>query len=270
MKLKTFTRLVFLSIVASAFASSLAIGAKSQDLKAQVGQFADQGDLASVRNLIDTEETRWNGTPDLLYFEHMNVIGFALRDGATADQRYWLFRKVAWATLLKAPLNGSFDLKRALRAKEELIQAVESTTPYVSQANPDMYASIRHDTALILMEYARQVRALYTPNYKPKPVQAKNGPLPGPPSMSGTTPTPKKPGVTVEELSRNRAENYDQDALRSAYAGLASDHLWYLVQAYGRQPRDNEELKGVLDALNIQGVDRETILRQVARTGAKP
>jgi len=221
----------------------------STELGSQAENFANQGNFFKIVELIDAEETSWKSSPSISYFENMEQICLALMmTGSSNDQRYWLFRKAAWDALLKsAPLaKDALDIWRVDNLKERLLFAATDAIPYVVQASPDMYVTIRHDSALMLIEYARQIYAQLVPGYRYKPVAAANDP------------------VGRKRLRQNEIDNAIQDEMRMASHRLASRRYVYdLTMAYSHPPRDDWELKQVLDALNIQGANRETIIRVV-------
>ena len=46
-----------------------------------------------------------------------------------------------------------------------------------------------------------------------------------------------------------------------AISRLTTDQDYYLMGAYSHDPRDDKELKALLDLLNIQGEDRDKVMR---------
>lgn len=225
-------------------------------LGSQVFELANQGDFRAIEKIIDAQENQWKSSPNISYFDNIKAISLALvMTGTSNDRRYWLFRTVAWDALLKPapPVPASMDsseLWRSDNCKEDIIFAAKGAIPYVVQASPDMYVSIRHDTALMLIEYARQIHAQLIPNYHNKPVAAGNDPDGGP------------------RLRQNAIDNSVQNELQSASHRLASrKYVYDLITAYSHPPRDDEELKEVIDALGIHGTDLQEIIRRV--TGGK-
>jgi hypothetical protein len=216
--------------------------AANMDLAKQVEQLRNQGDIKVLGNLINAEEARWQSAPNLAYFENMQSIGETLIDGTT-NESYWLGRQVLWKSLLKASPNEYLAPKQFYLSRYVLFsQGAENITPFVDKLDSEQFASVRHDTFLMLIEYARQLHASIISGYVQKFPGAANDP-----------PAKKK------KLIQNEIDNEIQYEARRALSLLATDHLQYLMAAYSRAPRDDQELKALLDALNVQGKDRAEV-----------
>jgi hypothetical protein len=121
----------------------------------------------------------------------------------------------------------------------------EDITPYVDSLRPEMFAQVRHDTFLMLSEYARQLHLTIIPDYNQKFFGAMND------------------FAERQRLMQIEIDNQIQAQARAALSRLATDHLYYLVNAYKHEPRDDDELKTLLDIMNVQGADREHVLRDI-------
>ena len=219
-----------------------------EELAKKTAKYADRSDYSSIEQLIDTQESGWGASPGTSYFDNMLQIGSALaQNPKQSDERYWIFRKVVWKTLLKSypPVKDSTEFERVDHAKAQLLFDAVNVVPYVVAANPDMFASIRHDTAMMLMEYARQIRSLIVPGYKEKPVPMNNI-------------------AERRRLFQNEIDNALQREMQAALGRLSSRfYLYSIIYAYKQPPRNDEEMFELMNALNIQGSDRAMVLRQV-------
>ena len=215
-------------------------------LESEVAQLASRGDYASIEKLIEKQERLWKTAPSVSYFRDMRSIGSVLT-GSSNAQIYWLGRKVIWDVVLK-PAPNEYGAAQAVRLwKEELFFLdAEDLSPYALSVSREMFASIRHDTFLMLAEYARQANATIIPGYH------------------------NRPASLADRDKQNRIDNQVQDQARSAIRWLAEGQDNYLIEAYRRNPRDDQELKQLLDILNIQGAHRDKILERVAQDVVLP
>ena len=213
-------------------------------LGSKVADFARRDDLSSIQNLIQEQEAVWETSPDVSYFENMEAIAMGLRTGADNTRQYWLYRKAIWEVLLKPfpPVGGSSDIETILNSKERLLAFARSAASWNSTVSDNMKIAMRHDTALMFLEYTRQLRAEMIPGYINRPVAAVNDP------------------IGRERLRQNEINNAVQLYVRDALQRLARNHFHYLSDAYSQRPTNSLELIQLLDALNIQGVDRRYVL----------
>lgn len=217
----------------------------NDQLEKRVAQFADQGNNAAIASLIDAQETVWK-TSQTEYFHNVYAIARALFPRSNA-QEYWLGRKAIWNLLLK-PVPNELDAARHVSEwKRAVINDAEAKVYH--HINDEMFVSLRHDTFLMMSEYARQLRATIIPNYRDKWQGAMND------------------SAEKKRLVQNRIDNQVQFEARMALRLLAEDGEEYITQAYKHPPRDDEELTQLLDNLAIQGVHRERIIYWV--TGKK-
>lgn len=226
-----------------------AVSAKGQvpneALAKQVNQFAASGDYASIGKLVDAHESAWKTAPSTAYFNEMGTIAFVLLE-QSHDQMYWLGRKVLWDVLTKPAPREVFAARSVYTEKEDLLRVgAEGFGRYEFNASPEMFASIRHDTFLMLSEYARLLHAEMIPGYKKKPRGAMND--------------------DIRPFLQNIIDNEVQEQDRKEIQFLAEDQTRFLILFYRRKPRDDQELKELLDILNIQGATRDAILKQVVQ-----
>ena len=201
---------------------------------------ANQGDSSGIARLIEAEETLWKKAPSITYFQNMFAIGDVLI-GGTNPNMYWLGRKVLWNMLSKPAPNEDFAPQEYYMYRIELFFSdAEDITTYVNNLSPDMFASVRHDTFLMLAEYARQLHATIVPGYRDK--------------YTGGF-------ADRHRFMQNAIDNQVQSQAKKALSLLATDHTNYLIEAYSHDPRNDQELETLLDILNVQGADRETVMR---------
>jgi hypothetical protein len=209
----------------------------------QVQEFTNRGDYTALVELIDSEEASWKAAPKLSYFRDMSAIGEILT-GSTNPKIFWLGRKAQWDALFKTtPDEYGVPHEFYFWKGSVLLSNVENITPYEDSLSPEMFALVRHDTFLMLSEYARQLHATITPGYRNKVTGA----------MSES--------ADRQHYMQNAIDNQVQIQARSALSLLATDHVDYLIEAYSHHPRDDEELKTLLDILNVQGADRVKVMR---------
>lgn len=212
-------------------------------LEKQVRELMNDGDYASFNRLIDSEEALWKKEPSVAYYRDMFAIGDILT-GGTTPQSYWLGRKALWRMLCKSVPSEYGAAQQVYYWKYALLDlGAEAITPYVDNLNPEMFASVRHDTFLMLQEYARQLHATIIPEYHQKYSGAMND------------------GAERERFKQNAVDNQIQLQARKALSALTTDHIQYLIDAYSHDPRDDDELRKVLDILDVQGADRERVMR---------
>ena len=224
------------------FASVVVLGQSGvPDLHKQVSDLSAQGNYAELAKLIDQQENLWKTAPGMDYFSNMSVFADFLTD-AKDTQIYWLGRKVIWNVLLKPAPNTYGAPEAVYLEKRELLRVgAETTTFYVDSSSPKMFALIRHDTFLMLSEYARQAHAIIIPGFRRKPVLMSNPHTQDAIDIEAQT----QAGYVLDWLSTGQDD--------------------YLIEAYSREPRDDQELKALLDILNIQGGDRGTIIGRVTQ-----
>jgi hypothetical protein len=220
-----------------AFAPISLLGqAGTVDLQKQVSELSAKGDYSAIVTLIDQQESDWRARPSTSYFSNMFSIATVVI-GETNAEIYWLGRKAIWKALLKPAPNLYGAAQRVRSMKEAMLFAeAENITPLES-LSPEMFTAVRHDTFLMLSEYARQARAAFLPGYHNKPV---NG---------------------ADPHTQNAIDNGIQAHARYAIEWLAQDQDNYLIDAYSHAPKDDEELKQLLDILNIRGAERDRIMR---------
>jgi len=224
------------------FAVASAYGQYSNpEMENQVRQLVNLGDYDALVKLTDTQETLWKTSPSEAYFRNMRSIGDVLT-GATNNRIYWLGRKVVW-NMLSKPVPNEHQAAQAVRLwkKDLLSGGAESLTPYVVGLSNEEFAVVRHDTFLVLTEYARQLHATIIPTYKYKFAGATNAPEYDP---------------RENPYKQNGIDNEVQTQANNAISDLPIDHVNYLETAYSHEPKDPQELKQILDTLNIQGSDR--------------
>jgi hypothetical protein len=214
-------------------------------LERQVHEFVNDGDYASLDRLIDSEEALWKKEPSVAYYRDMFAIGGILTGGTTA-QSYWLGRKVLWKMLFKSVPSEYGAAQDVYVWKDSLLSlSAEAITPYVNNLSPEMFAVARHDTFLMLQEYARQLHAAIIPGYRDK------------------YSAPMNDWAGRQRFKQNAVDNQIQVQAGKALVTLATSiaHIQYLIDAYSHDPRDDDELKALLDILNVKGADREKVIR---------
>ena len=107
-----------------------------------------------------------------------------------------------------------------------------------------MYAAIRHDMFLMFAQYARQANAVIIPGFHNKFPGATNS---------------AEYAMNKEPYRQNRVDDLVQAMVREEL-GWLQDQTRYLIEAYSTEPRNDEELKQLLDILNIQGADRKKVM----------
>ena len=228
--------IIYLITIACAHASNPA-------LVKRVRELSRQDDRANLIKLVDAEEVLWKQAPSMTYFRDMLSVGDVLI-GGTSPQIYWLGRVALWNMLLKPVPNEDGAPQRFYENRYEMfVSDAEDITPYVDKLSPDMFESVRHDTFLMLAEYARQMHASIIAGYRDKYSGAAND------------------LAAREHFMQNRIDNQIQAQVRKAISLLAEDHVDYLIEAYSHEPANEQELKELLDILNVQGADREKVLR---------
>jgi len=221
-----------------------------QALRAQVKQFAEKSDFDDIEHLVAAQDRAWKTAPSESYFQNMLAICLALGDGAMGERRYWLFRKVAWDALLKAEKAArlSLDMRIVDDSGDDILREAWNIGSYVDQASPDMFAAIRHDTAMMVMEHEREIHALLIPGYRGKPVAPLNDP------------------VGTQLTRQNAIDNNLQEEIGADSGRLANiQFAYYLLAAYKRPPAADQELLEVLNAVNLKDPLRMTVLREVKR-----
>ena len=207
----------------------------------QVQELANHADYSEIDKLIDSHEVIWQKAPNIAYFQNMFAIGEILL-GGTTEQSYWLGRKVIWKMLLKPTPNDYIAPQQFYLWRHTMFfLGAEGITPYVESLSPEMFAPVRHDTFLMLSEYARQLHATIIPGYRDK--------------YTGGM-------AERHRFMQNAIDNEVQRNARIAISTLPTDHLNYLINAYSHDPRDDEELKQLFDILNIQSADRKRVIDQ--------
>lgn len=211
----------------------------------QVQELANQGDYAGLVKLIDAQEAGWQKTPSIGYFQDMWSIADVLTGGTTA-QVYWLGRKAIWKMLLKPTPNEHLAPRQFYLWRHTMFfLGAEAITPYVNNLSPEMFAAVRHDTFLMLSEYARQLHATIIPGYRNKFAGAMND------------------AAERKRLMQIEIDNEVQSEARAASVSLSDDTVseQYLIDAYSHDSRDPEELKQLFDILNIRDPEREQVMR---------
>ncbi len=85
-------------------------------------------------------------------YRDMFAIGDILT-GGTTPQSYWLGRKALWRMLCKSVPSEYGAAQQLYYWKYALLDlGAEAITPYVDNLNPEMFASVRHDTFLMLQD----------------------------------------------------------------------------------------------------------------------
>ena len=217
-------------------------------LKNQVGEFADQGSYDAVVKIVEAEENQWKAGPSIDYFRDMSSIGQMLLSKRDA-RFYWLGRKVVWKILLKPTPNDRFAVNLVTSWKDDLLFSAEDINN--AKRNPEMYAAIRHDTFLMFAEYARQANATIIPGYQNK--------FPGATFSGFPAPANWPYDMNKEPYKQNRIDNLVQTAARNTLEQL-KEQTRYLIEAYSTEPRNDEELRQLLDILNIQGANRKRVM----------
>ena len=209
-------------------------------LENQVDQLAKRGDYVAVLNLIETQKNLAETKLNVYYFLTIGDIADTLT-GELDSRFYWLGRQLVWQVLLK-PTPNEMNVAQVVRLCKEtlLFEAAENMGPYEFNASPEMFASIRHDTFLMLAEYARQVHATIVLGYQDKSVSL------------------------AERDKQNRIDNQVQAHAREAARWLRENQENYLIVAYSHEPRNDGELKALLDILDIQGGARDRIIQRSA------
>lgn len=211
-------------------------------LAKQVEVLVNHGDHSGIVKLIDSEESAWKTAPSISYFQNMFSIGDVLTDGTTSDI-YWLGRKVLWKMLFKPTPNEYLAPQEFYLWRYSIFFSdAEKITPYVDNLSPEMFAAVRHDTFLMLSEYVRQLHATIIPGYRDKYTGGVEG---------------------RQRFMQNAIDNEVQRQAKKALSLLAisNGNIYYLIDAYSHDPRDDNELKALLDILNVQGADRARIMR---------
>jgi hypothetical protein len=190
----------------------------------------------------------------------MAGIEFALL-GQKSDEFYWLGRAYLWKVLFKPTPDQQGAAQQEFGLKSDLLRDVEATGGYILNARPDMVVAARHDTCLLLEDYARQINSQLIPNYHSKPV---GGHYSGFTFPGDPTPAPVPPDV-IRQLKQNAVDNEVQEALRRARIDLTQGYnLDNIVEPYRYFPRDNAELIDLLNTLDVQGFRRDYAIRSVA------
>ena len=208
-------------------------------LKQEVQKLVAQDDSKGVEELIGKEETFGSDSEVLPNLNNLASIGFVLVDSTNA-KLYWLGRRAFWDVILKPAPNVYLAARLVYPLKRGVLTAgAENEVPYMANVSSDMYAAIRHDTFLMLAEYAQQIHATVIPGYQDQPTW------------------------TQDPDRQRRIDNEVQAEARSAKNWLAKDQNYYLIDAYSTPPRNDQELKELLDILNVQGADREKIMHDI-------
>jgi len=64
-----------------------------------------------------------------------------------------------------------------------------------------------------------------------------------------------------QRFKQNAVDNQVQAQASAAISLLATSHINYLINAYSHKPADDQELKLLVDILNVQGADRDRVIR---------
>jgi hypothetical protein len=164
--------------------------------------------------------------------------------GGSNAKIYWLGRKVIWQMLLKPTPNEFGAAKNVYFLKQILLsEGAEAITPYVVGLSDEEFVAIRHDTFLMLAEYGRQLQEAIIPGYSDKYTAPMNDP------------------VGREHFKQNAIDNQVQQQALNARCSLATFDTEYLAVAYSHRPANPQELKQLLDILNVQGSDRDRLIR---------
>jgi hypothetical protein len=212
-------------------------------LAKQAQELVNRGEYDQLVELVDSRDALWQKSPSMAYFGDMFSLGEVLM-GRTTDRIYWLGRKVIWKMLFKPIPNEYLAPRKFYLSRYQMFsEGVEDISAYVDNLSPGKFAAVRHDTFLMLWEYAKQLHQVYDPNYRQKWPGAMND------------------AAERKKLIQNEIDNEIQYETRSALSSLATDHVDYLIEAYSHDPRDDEELKMLLDILNVQGAYRAKVVR---------
>jgi hypothetical protein len=214
-------------------------------------ELAKKKDFSDITEMINTLEQNWKVAPSASYFADMEQIANGLRAAPADAKRFWLCRATVWKILLKPfpPTDDVSDIYNVQEWKQDQITIARMAARWDPGVSPEMNVAARHDTALMFLEYSRQIHAQLIPNYHGK----------------SYAPAFDSQGRRV--ASQTEIDNAIQDRLQSAVHGLPNRHMvYYLIEAYSHEPRDPSELKELLDALGIQDGDRESILRATDHT----
>jgi hypothetical protein len=236
--LKTFGIIFSFFVVSAIFTH----GQANSDFAKMAQGLVSHGDYDALGKLIDSQETEWDNQRYMAYFQNTSVIADILARGTT-QRMYWMGRKLMWKMLLKPVPNESHILTEFYISKQEMFLLAAENTASIESLSPEMYAPIRHDTFLMLSEYARQLHATIIPGYHPKFSGAMND------------------AAERKRLIQNAIDNQIQQEAGFALSSLATDHINYLINAYSHEPRDDSELKTLLDILNVKNVDREKVMQ---------
>ena len=191
-----------LFVIFFAFASISSPG--EPGLEKKVNDLSARGDYASIVKLIDQQEREWVASPSVGYFSNMFSIATLIANGETNARIYWLGRKAMWSLLLK-PTPNLYGAAQSVRSVKEAMFFLEAEdTAHIENLSPAMYAPIRHDTFLMLSEYARQVHTTIIPGFHNK-------------FVLGTNPH-----------TQNAIDNQVQAEARYALRWLAQNQLSYL------------------------------------------
>ena len=235
----------FLSILALFWLATVAVHgqASNPDMAKQVHELANRGDYDSLVKLIDAQEALWQKAASMAYFRDMFTIADVLT-GERNAQSYWLGRKVLWEMLLKTrpPIEYGAAQQFYVWKLNLFFLEAEDITPYVVGLSDDDFALIRRDTFLMLVEYARQLQETIIPGYRDK------------------YSAPMNDSVGKQRFKQNAVDNEVQQGALFARSDLATRHINYLTVAYSHRPANPQELKQLLDILNVQGADRDRLI----------
>jgi hypothetical protein len=208
----------------------------------QVQAMENARDYSGIEKLIGSEESVWKTAPKIAYFQNMFSIADVLTDGTTPNM-YWLGRRVLWQMLSKSAPNEYLSASKFyLWRYSMLFSDAEKITPYVENLSPEMFSAVRHDTFLMLSEYVRQLHSTIIPGYHDKYTGGVEG-------MSE-----HMQSAIDNELQR-------QSKIAISLLGISNENIYYLIDAYSHDPRNDDELKALLGILNVQDADRAKVMQ---------
>ena len=253
MTVKRQTVLLIAGLLAGCFVFSSFAKANSDidALRVKVHELSVKRNFPAIETLISAEEEGYKENPDASHLDHLVVIAAEFEGDDPKSPSYWLFRKIAWWTLLAPlpPFSTPDEVRAAFRRKDGIVyDVIGSTSRNALSASGFVDSDARHDAAMLLMSYSNWLKSQIIPNYQNKPVAPFNA---GPEAEKSTL--------------QNSIDNEVQEQLRLSTGTLSRNFGLELAYGYLHVPKNEQEARELVDALGIQGSDRDRILEFAAR-----
>jgi hypothetical protein len=224
----------------------LAADDQEDGLRLKVQTLLKANDYQSIKAIIDAEEADYLEHPTSAHVDRMITVGYALAHEDVKSPGYWQFRGIAWKLLLEPlpPMTEPGEPHHVFAQKESILrEAMRTTFVDMLSGSKEIDPDTRHDAAMLLLSYVNWISGQIVSANMYKPVAPFNAPE-------------KDQEITKSNLVFNNT----QDELRNARAVLQRAFGTYLEYGYHATPHNADEIREVLDAVNIQGDLRAQIL----------